>query len=250
MNVDYVRKRLDYNQDTGIFIWRPRAIRSTADKTWNTRFADEVAGSIKNNGYRQIWIDGKRYGAARLAWLYVHGEWPKNEIDHINRLRDDNRLVNLRDVTSSENQNNKSNNNGLPEGVQWNTRNAKYQAWIPRGVSVFGRTYLGQYGDPITAGEVVQEGIGIILDNEDEETIRRLLKELKDSRTEILSEEQIDALRASKKGSGLPKGVRKSGSRFIAQIWRNGKMVHLGTFDTPDEASEVYRQAEVEKIHV
>jgi hypothetical protein len=183
-------------------------------------------------------IDGKLYGAARLAWLYVHGEWPKNQIDHINRLRDDNRLVNLRDVTHTENCNNISTNNGLPEGVYWHTKSAKYQTKIPQSVPVFGNIYLGQYGDPITAGDVVQKGIGIILDNEGEETTRRLLKELKDALTEVLPK------------SGLPKGVRKSGSRFIAQIWRNGKYVYLGTFDTPDEASEVYRQAEVEKIHV
>jgi hypothetical protein len=173
-------------------------------------------------------LDRKLYSAARLAWLYVHGEWPKNQIDHINRVRDDDRLVNLRDVTRTENQNNRSNNNGLPEGVQWHTEKAKYVARIPQGVPVFGGNYLGQYGDPITAGEVVQEGIGIICDNEDEETIRRLLKELKGACTEILPK------------SGLPKGVRKSGNRFQAQIWRNGKYVHLGTFDTLEEASAVY----------
>jgi len=158
----------------------------------------------------------------------------QNEIDHINRVRDDDRLVNLRDVTSSENHNNKSNNNGLPEGVHWDTKSVKYQARIPWGVPVFGNTYLGQYGDPIIAGDVVQEGIGIILDNEDEETIKRLLKELKDARTEILSE-------AERKKSGLPKGVIKQGDKFAAQIWRNGKNVHLGTFETPEEASATYQ---------
>ncbi len=96
----------------------------------------------------------------------------------------------MRKATRTENNNNKSNNNGLPEGVIWHTLKAKYQAQIPKGVPVFGNTYLGRYGSPITAGEIVQQGIEIICNNEDEETIRRLLKELKDSRTEILSEEQ------------------------------------------------------------
>jgi hypothetical protein len=190
-------------------------------------------------------IDGKLYKAARLAWLYIHGESPENQIDHINRVRDDNRLANLKDVTSSENNNNKSTNNGLPQGVQWHTERAKYQAWIPRGVPVFGRTYLGQYGDPIVAGEVVQEGIGIILDNEDDENIKKLLKGLKDSRTEVLSEEQKDASYASRKTSGLPKGVYKNGGSFQARIWRNGKYVHLGTFNTPEEASAVYNRSNV-----
>jgi hypothetical protein len=243
ITAEYVRRRLQYDPETGVFIWKPRPI----DKSWSTRYAGEVAGSIKNNGYRQIRIDGVKYGAARLAWLYVYGEWPENEIDHINRVRDDDRLVNLRAATRTENCNNRSSNNGLPEGVYWHTGNAKYEAWIPKGVPIFGNIYLGQYGDPIVAGEVVQEGINIICDNEDEETIRRLLKELKDSMNEILSEEQRDAFRASKKGSGLPKGVRKQGVKFAAQIWRNGKTVYLGTFDTPEEAFVVY-QAKVNNV--
>jgi len=241
ITAEYVRRRLQYDPETGVFIWKPRPI----DKSWSTRFSGEVAGTIKNNGYRQIRIDGVKYGAARLAWLYVYGEWPKNEIDHINRVRDDDRLINLREATRTENCNNKYNNNGLPRGVYRYTEGAKYQAQIPRGVPIFGNIYLGQYGDSIVAGEVVQEGINIICDNEDEETIRRLLKELKDSRNEILSEEQRDALRASKRGSGLPKGVRKKGNGFQAQIWRNGKTVYLGTFETPEEASVVYNRSNV-----
>jgi hypothetical protein len=247
ITAEYVRRRLQYDPETGVFTWKPRVARSTNDKTWNAKFSGEIAGTINNQGYRRIKIDGESYGAARLAWLYIYGEWPQNEIDHINRIRSDDRLVNLRKATRTENNNNKSNNNGLPEGVIWHTLKAKYQAQIPKGVPVFGNTYLGRYGSPITAGEIVQQGIEIICNNEDEETIRRLLKELKDSRTEILSEEQRNALRASKKGSGLPKGVRKSGSRFIAQIWRNGKYVNLGTFDTPEEAS-VFYQAKVNNV--
>jgi len=229
MDSEYVKKRLKYDPETGVFIWKPRA----GDKWWNANFAGEIAGTINNKGYRRIMIDGKPYMVARLAWLYVHGEWPKNEIDHINRVKDDDRLANLRDVTHTENSNNRSSNNGLLEGVHWNTKKAKYQAQIPPSVPVFGMTYLGQYGDPIVAGEVVQEGIGIICDNEDDEIIRRLLKELKDARTEVLSE-------AERKKSGLPKGVNKHGNKFQAQIWKNGKIVYLGTFDTPEEASAAY----------
>jgi hypothetical protein len=224
IDADYVRKRLEYDPDTGVFTWKPRI----DDKRWTAQFAGGVAGSINNKGYRRIRIDGESYVAARLAWVYVYGEWPKNQIDHINRKRDDDRLVNLRDVTHTENNNNRSDNNGCPEGVYWITRKAKYQAQIPQSVPIFGNTYLGQYKDSIIAGEVVKEGIEIIFGNEDEETIKRLLKELKDARAEILLK------------SGLPKGVTKQDVKFAAQIWRNGKMVHLGTFNTPEEASEAY----------
>jgi hypothetical protein len=233
ITAEYVRDRLQYDPETGVFLWKARP----GNKWWNTNFSGEAAGSMDGGGYRQIMIDGKFYRAARLAWLIVYGEWPKNEIDHINRVKSDDRLVNLRDVTSTENCNNKSNNNGLPEGVYWHTGDAKYKAHIPWSVPIFSYVYLGQYVDPITAGEVVQEGIEIIFDNEDanEETIRRLLKGLKDSRTEILSE-------AKRKKSGLPKGINKHGNKFQAQIWRNGKNVHLGTFNTLEEAVNEYQR--------
>lgn len=48
-------------------------------------------------------IHGYHYKASRLAWLYMTGEWPKYEMDHINHVKDDNRWVNLRDVTPAEN---------------------------------------------------------------------------------------------------------------------------------------------------
>jgi hypothetical protein len=233
ITAEYVRDRLQYDPETGVFLWKARP----GNKWWNTNFSGKAAGSMNSYGYRRIMIDKKEYMAARLAWLIVYGEWPKNEIDHINRVKSDDRLVNLRDVTSKENCNNKSNNNGLPEGVHWHTGNAKYKAHIPWSVPIFSYVYLGQYVDPITAGEVVQEGIEIIFDNEDanEETIKRLLKGLKDSRTEILSE-------AKRKKSGLPKGINKHGNKFQAQIWRNGKNVHLGTFNTLEEAVNEYQR--------
>jgi hypothetical protein len=89
-----LKELLDYNPDTGIFtrkVSRP-----------GFRVGD-VAGSLTERGYIKIGIDGKNYSAHRLAWLYVHGKSPDNCIDHINGVRDDNRISNLRDVTSQEN---------------------------------------------------------------------------------------------------------------------------------------------------
>jgi hypothetical protein len=219
-----VRERLNYDSETGIFIWKPRV----DNKKWNSLFAGKIAGFTGRNGYLEIKIDGKRYRADCLAWLYIHGELPKNEISHINRKKSDNRLINLKDVAPVV-----SKANGLPPGVYWHTKAKIYQARIPRSVPVFGYVYLGQYRDPIAAEEVVQEGIEIICNNKDEEIISILLRELKDSWTEILPK------------SGLPKGVKKSGSKFAAQIYRNKKMVHLGTFDTIEKASEAYFLAKV-----
>lgn len=62
--------------------------------------------SPHKNGYLYISIDGTRYLAHRLAWLYVHGEWPAGQIDHMNGDRIDNRLANLRVVSNAINQQN------------------------------------------------------------------------------------------------------------------------------------------------
>lgn len=91
ITVEQLSSRLLYNQDTGEFHWvsGPNSGR--------------LAGSIEPNGYRRIKIDGTRHYAHRLAWLWKTGEWPRGQIDHINRQKDDNRICNLREATPSQN---------------------------------------------------------------------------------------------------------------------------------------------------
>jgi len=62
-----------------------------------------TAQALTNTGYRQVGIDGINYKAHRLAWFYVHGAWPEYDIDHINGVRHDNRIANLRPATRGEN---------------------------------------------------------------------------------------------------------------------------------------------------
>lgn len=64
------------------------------------------AGWLDPKGYRRVQLCGQTYPAHWLVWYYVHGVWPKGQIDHINRIKDDNRIENLRDVTQEENQTN------------------------------------------------------------------------------------------------------------------------------------------------
>lgn len=113
-----------YDAETGIF----RRIKPIAGR----RIGD-VAGRINGNGHRQIGISGKRYMAHRLAWLYVYGVWPSKELDHINGIRDDNRIVNLREATRSENCRNRkkpvTNTSGL-KGVTWHKAANKWAAQI------------------------------------------------------------------------------------------------------------------------
>lgn len=66
-----------------------------------------MAGSVSEAGYRYIGIGCKTYGAHRLAWFYMTGEWPK-EVDHQNRKRDDNRWSNLREATKGQQRQNQS----------------------------------------------------------------------------------------------------------------------------------------------
>jgi hypothetical protein len=86
-----LKQILDYDQNTGVFRWATRKCQR--------KRAGEIAGSVSNKGYVMIGIDYKKYSAHRLAWLYVHGDWPAGEIDHINRDRTDNRISNLRVAT-------------------------------------------------------------------------------------------------------------------------------------------------------
>ena len=90
-----LRELLHYNPDTGLFTWlvsTTRRIRVGA-----------VAGTLVTSGYVSIGVDRDLHRAHRLAWLYVYGEWPKHDIDHINGNRSDNRIANLRDVTRTVN---------------------------------------------------------------------------------------------------------------------------------------------------
>ena len=92
------RDALDYDADTGIFTWK--TYRNGA------AVAGSVAGCRRSDGYIAIGI-GKRYVMAhRLVYFFEHGRLPPAQIDHINRVRHDNRRVNLRVATMGENQRN------------------------------------------------------------------------------------------------------------------------------------------------
>lgn len=117
---------LDFNPETGVFVWKK--------PTSNRVRAGRVAGRVTVIGYVAIGIYGKLYSAHRLAWLWVYGEWPKNELDHIDHNRQNNAINNLRNVTRSQNNENRitaqSNNIVGLLGVSFLKDTRKYQARI------------------------------------------------------------------------------------------------------------------------
>ena len=107
--------------------------------------AGDIAGTLSPRGYRKIQINGKICQAHRLIWVYVYGKCPSNEIDHINGIRYDNRIENLRDVTPCINQRNRpkaANNKSGVTGVAWHKASNMWQARVNiDGVQI----YLGLF---------------------------------------------------------------------------------------------------------
>jgi hypothetical protein len=131
-------RALDYNPVTGVFVWKVRPREDFAsENAWkaiNKRQAGKVAGYLcPKSGYIHIGLDGKLYRAHRLAWFYVTGEWPSDQIDHEFHDRADNRICKLRESCDADNRKNQSiskrNKSGVM-GVHWYAARSKWQAYI------------------------------------------------------------------------------------------------------------------------
>lgn len=133
-------KELKYNPYTGIFLRRATGERACR--------------SDKTKGYLRVFVLGNYYKAHRLAWFYKYAQWPSKQIDHINGVKTDNRLENLRDVSQTVNMYNKT------------------QAYKNNGTGVL--------------------------------------------------------------------GVTKSGDKFVSRVRHAGRLIHVGTFDTAEEAHNHY----------
>jgi hypothetical protein len=144
-----LKSLLHYDPVTGVFTWLPRQ-----SKSFNTQKAGKEAGTIKVQGRhecRRINVGGKLYYAHRLAWLYVHGKFPDDEIDHINGNALDNRMINMRDVSKVENCRNmphRSASNSKLLGVTWNNQYSMWKVQIAdRHPTRKGRKFIGHFRD-------------------------------------------------------------------------------------------------------
>ena len=112
LTVERLKEVLQYDPEKGLFFWK------LAPKN-HQRLQEYVAGGI-TTGYVVIKIDGCKYKAHRLAWLYMNSVWPGGDLDHINGCPLDNRMANLRIATNPQNQANRLRDRGkdTPKGVR------------------------------------------------------------------------------------------------------------------------------------
>lgn len=139
---------LRYDPDTGIFSWRHD--RLAGDGALR-RPAGSSAGGHMSNGYILITLYGRQYLAHRLAWLHTYGSMPNGIIDHIDGDRSNNRIVNLRPCTKSQNSANSKNQRiGKLKGAYYRADRDKWRAAITyKGKSV----HLGTFDTELSAHE-------------------------------------------------------------------------------------------------
>ncbi len=150
-DLEYLRQCFAYDASTGVLTWlaRPRE-HFASELGYRTYLAQRVGnrvGSKAKSGYLSVRVDNTLYYVHRIAWVLHHGRWPEGEIDHVNGLRDDNRILNLRDVTGAVNHRNqvrRSDNVSGHNGVHWSRQRRRWVAQIVVGGKVY---FLGHFDD-------------------------------------------------------------------------------------------------------
>lgn len=209
---EYLKRILDYNPDTGEFRWKEKIARCIR--------VGNVAGNMEMSGYYRITIHGNPFPSHRLAWFYYYGKWPTQIIDHINRIKSDNRIVNLRDCSMRDNSHNSSTTNDYYVGTHPSAR-GKWAAAIHVEQR---RIHLGVFNDREDAR------------NKYLEALDKLLKEGSNS-------DYFKSYTTKRRESGLAKGVRAYGNSWRATYCLYGKQHHIGTFRTKEEAELAYEEA-------
>lgn len=216
-----LRSVLCYCPDTGRFTWRVAHCRGAR--------VGKEAGAVSSNGYLQIHIDSHPYLAHRLAWFYMHGQWPKSGyIDHINGDKLDTRFSNLREATNGQNMQNqvrphRNNQSGYLGVVPSRDR---YAAQIRKNNKTY---HLGVFDTP-------------------EEAHARYLHEKQ--RLHEYGTLSPEALAVPEKRKPKPSATGFTGVEHVARTGRyrafyhhKRRKVHIGYFDTPEAASEAREQA-------
>lgn len=141
LDIETIRQLLAYNPVTGSLTWKERSVDwfvggmfkpESNQKKWNTRHAGKEFGCLSKTGYLKGIILYRHYRAHRVCFAIYYGYWP-NQIDHINGVKTDNRISNIRSVNSLENNRNlsmsKRNTSGCV-GVHWSKSSSRWVAAI------------------------------------------------------------------------------------------------------------------------
>ena len=155
-----IRTLLDYDAETGLFIWKPRAWDQSFTSRWSGKRAFV---SVDTHGYLQGKIYCKTYLAHRVAWAVHHGEWPTSDLDHDDGDRQNNRISNLAPVTDVVNCRkrwvSKTNTSGVT-GVGFDKKNGKWRASIGDACA---KVHLGMFAaleDAAAARQLAEKDLG------------------------------------------------------------------------------------------
>lgn len=201
-----VRELFDYDPDTGVCTWLVNRHKAKAGEPIDDRYK-------YSKGYKLIGFHGKPHLLHRLIFLWMTGEFPKHEVDHINGDKDDNRWSNLRDITRAEQMWNRSGwGKSSYTGVTWYPASSKWQAHITiEGTQM----YLGRF--------------------DTEEAAFQAYLNAKNSLDRPGTRYQIER-----------DGVTKiHDAEWVVRVQTSDELLNIGKFSSESKAKEAYMQARI-----
>jgi hypothetical protein len=250
---EYLKEAVDYNEELGILIWKIRPLHhfknSHGMNSWNARYPGKAICTKSKKGYLSLELDFIRYPAHRVIWKWYHGEEP-NIIDHINGIKDDNRIENLRNVTCSENNINLNklfkNNTSTYNGVS--LKNGKYVAKIGFDNAIIN---IGSY-DTLEEAALARELKEIELFGEEfyfqNEKNIILLEELKLKVKEIIASKKPIVKVFNTEGNYIGTYLDKSNNKILSYVDMDKERIYVGYYNTREEAA-YFRELKLLEIY-
>lgn len=164
IDIELLRSLLSYDSLTGKLYWKERPahmFKGGRHFQWNARYAGQEAFINKNMyGYLKGLLFGRTYVAHRVAYALYHGYWPTLDIDHVNRIKDDNRAVNLRPATRQQNAYNRAKLANAQASPYIGVLPTGNNTWLAQAADPTGRMrYLGTFKTPEGAAEAYDAAI-------------------------------------------------------------------------------------------
>lgn len=238
-SIDYLHACFAYDPYSGVLTWRdrPRSHFATehGQRIFSARCAGRAADHVSSGGYLCASINGQPHRVHRIAWAMHTGAWPENFIDHINGIKHDNRIANLRDVSCAVNNlghvRNRNNTSGWT-GISWSKEAGKWHAYIGVG---YGRVNLGKFhslDDAIAARKKANKEYGF-------STFHG-----QDSQCLAVAASPGVVRRNSTSGHYGVYFDKRTG-RWWASVFFEGKQQYLGRHDTKEDAIAARKAGEI-----